>query len=48
MMFIEVILLILHIIIGIALGTAGVGIDTWQMWVIWLCILGISVCRGLQ
>lgn len=39
---------ILHIIIGIALGTAGVGINTWQMWVIWLCIMGISICRAID
>lgn len=45
---IEIISLILHVIIGISLGTAGVGVNTWQMWVIWLCILGIGVIRGIR
>ena len=40
--------LIFHIIIGIGLCTAGVGINTWQMWVIWACILGINIVRSIQ
>ena len=44
----NIISLILHVVIGISLGTAGIGFNTWQMWVIWACILGINVVGMLK
>ena len=30
-------------ILGIALASGGISIDTWEFWVVWVCLLGMGL-----
>jgi len=30
-------------ILGIALASGGISIDTWEFWVVWVCLLGMCL-----
>lgn len=30
-------------ILGIALASGGISIDTWEFWVLWVCALGMCL-----
>ena len=34
---------LLGAITGMALGSGGIYIDTWQFWVVWACVLGMNL-----
>jgi hypothetical protein len=30
-------------ILGISLASGGISIDTWEFWVVWVCLLGMGL-----
>lgn len=39
----KIISCLLGSISGIALASGGISIDTWEFWVVWVCLLGMCL-----